>query len=321
MDRLPLRNEAFEGRNNAYLLTDDDKPTTLVDTGVASSTSRAALEDQLAEHDVTVEDIDEILVTHWHEDHAGLVGEIQAESGATVRAHEDDASLVATDPDALERLFARYEERLDQWAVPDEPREALLSHLTKFDGGGARATVEPFTDGDTVSEYELEAVHLPGHTVGLCGFVADGDVLFSGDALLPRYTPNVGGADVRMETPLAAYLGALQRIIDRDFSVAYPGHRDRIEDPTDRAHVIADHHRDRTENVLEVLEEEGAATAWTVSDRLFGDLESIHILHGPGEAWAHLDHLERHGVVTRDDRRYERVVEDVDVDALFDVAD
>ncbi|MFB6360676.1 MAG: MBL fold metallo-hydrolase, partial [Halobacteriales archaeon] len=30
----------------------------------------------------------------------------------------------------------------------------------------------------------------------------------------------------------------------------------------------------------------------------------IHIMHGPGEAWAHLDHLERLGLVVEDDSGY-----------------
>ena len=33
-------------------------------------------------------------------------------------------------------------------------------------------------------------------------------------------------------------------------------------------------------------------------EHLFGDLEGIHALHGPGEAHAHLEHLARAGVVS-----------------------
>ena len=38
-----------------------------------------------------------------------------------------------------------------------------------------------------------------------------------------------------------------------------------------------------------------------MSADLFGELESIHILHGPGESHAHLEHLERAGDVVRED--------------------
>jgi hypothetical protein len=46
-------------------------------------------------------------------------------------------------------------------------------------------------------------------------------------------------------------------------------------------------------------------------------LKEIHILHGPGEAWAHLDHLAHAGVVERDGHRYRLVDAEVDVASLF----
>jgi hypothetical protein len=69
--------------------------------------------------------------------------------------------------------------------------------------------------------------------------------------------------------------------------------------------------------VIEALDDRGPADTWTVSARLFGDLDGIHILHGPGEAFAHLDHLERHGVIERDGREYRLVEPETDVLALF----
>ncbi|ELK55128.1 putative metallo-beta-lactamase family hydrolase, partial [Haloferax sp. BAB-2207] len=84
---------------------------------------------------------------------------------------------------------------------------------------------------------------------------------------------------------------------------------------------IAEHHRERTERVVSVLDDHGPADAWTVSARLFGDLEAIHILHGPGEAFAHLDHLVAEGVVAPPDDggRYELLDADPDFDELVAV--
>jgi len=46
-----------------------------------------------------------------------------------------------------------------------------------------------------------------------------------------------------------------------------------------------------------------------VSDELFGDLDDIHILYGPGEAFAHLDHLARAGELVRDGSTYRLTAE------------
>jgi glyoxylase-like metal-dependent hydrolase (beta-lactamase superfamily II) len=343
VNRIQLGNTVFEGANDVYVL--DGKTTALVDTGVALPDVRGELEDGLAEYGLTFADIDTIALTHWHPDHAGLAGEIQAVSDADVFVHEADAPLVdgtetplAADPDLQRETFER-------WGLPEADQQRLRDFFdaVSSDLSGRPADVTTIADGDVVEAggVALEAVHLPGHTAGLTGFAFDPrevpdhepvgrgadrtprdvsaapEEVFTGDALLPKYTSNVGGADVRVDAPLAAYVRSLARIVERDFDAAHPGHRHRIDDPSRRAATILDHHRHRTRRVLDVLADGGPATAWEVSAELFGELVDIHVLHGPGEAFAHLDHLADAGIVERDGIRYRLVDPDPDVDALF----
>ena len=323
MDRITLGNEEFEGNNNAYVLEGADD-LALVDTGIATPGGRTELREGLAERGYEFADVDEIVLTHFHPDHAGLAGEIQAAGDATVYVHEADAPLVAQDPDAVADFEQRRREALEEWGLPDDAREELLAFLEAASGiEGEPADVTPIEDGDVleVGGRRLEAVHAPGHAAGLCCFELadedDPDEAFVGDAVLPIYTPNVGGADVRVERPLEQYLAALRRIAERDYDRVWPGHRDPIDAPTERALTIADHHRERTENVLDVLRERGPADPWTVSAHLFGDLENIHILHGPGEAYAHLDHLHREGVVELEGREYRLIADEIDLEDVL----
>ena len=62
---------------------------------------------------------------------------------------------------------------------------------------------------------------------------------------------------------------------------------------------------------------DGPATPWAVSADLFGSLSAIHILHGPGEAFAHLEHLRDAGVVARDGRTFELLESDPELAPLF----
>ena len=320
---VSLGNTAFEGNNNAYVLgLEDDAATTLVDTGVAVDVTREQLREGLESYGVSFEEIEHIVLTHHHADHAGLAGEIQAQSGCAVHVHEADAPLVEGGGETTDSEAERVRSHIDEWGMPEEKQQALLSFLTGSSSiNGDAVDVTTFTDGARfdLGSVELEAVHMPGHTSGLCGFVfdgRDGEEVFSGDALLPYYTPNVGGADTRVESPLAKYLDTLAAMVERGYTRAWPGHRGPIIDPPGRAADIVVHHRERTERVLRVLED-GAATPWEVSAELFGELVSIHILHGPGEAYAHLDHLHEAGVVDRDGRSYEIVDSDPNLDALF----
>ncbi|AFZ72384.1 MBL fold metallo-hydrolase [Natronobacterium gregoryi] len=303
MERISLSNSAFEGANNAYLFAGAE--TTLIDTGDWLSETREQLEAGLANHGVGFADVDRIFLTHWHHDHTGLAGEIQAESGADVYVHRADAPLVEGDRAAWEELFELQEEYFEQWGMPEPDRETLRDRIVGPDETASTPTVTPIEDGDTftVGSTELEVVHASGHAAGLCLF-AVGDEVCSGDALLPVYTPNVGGADVRVDDPLEKYLRALRTVADADYDRAWPGHRDPIDDPAGRAKHIVHHHEERAYRVLDALDRIGPCDTWTVSADLFGDLEDIHILHGPGESYAHLDHLERAGAVVSEGGEY-----------------
>ncbi len=306
VERITIGNTVFEGENNAYLFGSDGDDPVLVDTAIAFTHIRDEFVDKLGDCGVDVADVDEILLTHHHEDHAGLAGEIQAESGATVRAHHSEAALTAREPEALAEMATLRRRRFADWNVPVPAYEELEADLTSFDEveQAVAPDVEPYDEGDRFQAggVTLEALHLPGHTAGQCGFIMERDgrtELLAGDALLPHYTPNVGGADLRLDRPLDHYLSTLRTIIDLDFDRVWPGHRDPIDDPSGRARELIDHHRERSRRILDFLADSGPVDVWSVSDHLFGTLEDIHILHGPGEAFAHLDHLHAHGVVER----------------------
>jgi glyoxylase-like metal-dependent hydrolase (beta-lactamase superfamily II) len=305
--QIQLPNAAFEGQNSVYLLgaDDDGVPTTLVDAGVNQPAVEADLRDALDAHGSSFAAVDQVLLTHWHLDHAGLAGTIQAEGGATVYAHEADAPLVAQDDDAVEDVEARQRDAVADWGTPaDKQRELFDFRELHAEIRGRPLDVTPLTDGDTLSlgHFDVEVVHLPGHAAGLVAYVFERDgrrEAFVGDAVLPKYTPNVGGADVRVDDALAQYLESLERVQALDLDRAWPGHRGAIFAPSERAADIAAHHDDRTDRVLEAVDDLAPATAWEVSAALFGSLSNIHILHGPGEAYAHLDHLVTEGVLER----------------------
>ena len=323
MERIELSNRAFEGDNNAYLFNDGPE-TALVDTGDWLEGSEGQLRQELAARDIEFADVDRIFLTHWHGDHIGLASAIQRTGDATVYVHSADAALVAGDEDAWAAMHELQEKYFDEWAIPEEGQDVLFGLMDGSAYTDDPPTVTPIEDGDefTINGTELRAVHAPGHAAGLCMYeMSDGESheVFTGDALLPQYTPNVGGADVRVERPLEKYLETLQTIIDADYDRAWPGHRDPIDDPTARAEHIMHHHEERSWRVLDALRRLGPCDVWTVSADLFGDLEHIHILHGPGESYAHLEHLEREGVVESDDNQF-RLAEGVEAQ-LADVAE
>jgi glyoxylase-like metal-dependent hydrolase (beta-lactamase superfamily II) len=303
---LSLQNTYFEGHNVVYLWRDGDD-VGLVDTGYGAPSVERQLREALAAHELSFADVDDVALTHWHGDHVGLARTIQAESGARVVVHEADAGLAARDPDAVADLRSTQEDCFEAWAMPEDARAELARvHDETLDAAGP--TVDAVTDGEEVhiGGAALTVRHTPGHTAGHCAFEFESDrgrEVVTGDALLPVYTPNVGGADVRLDDPLTAYLATLDWIASAGFVRGWPGHRGPIVDVAGRASDIREHHATRSRRILDLLEDASLNT-WEVSDALFGELSGVHVLHGPGEAHAHLRHLQDGGFLAREGRTY-----------------
>ena len=81
---LPIRLPGL-GHVNCYALVDRDGAA-LVDPGLPGPGTWRALQDRLAQAQLTPKDIHTVLVTHSHPDHFGGASRFQKESGAKVVA-------------------------------------------------------------------------------------------------------------------------------------------------------------------------------------------------------------------------------------------
>lgn len=324
VERIGIDGETPEGRNSAYLI--DDR--VVVDPGPPTEDAWADLRAGLERAGVAVTDLETVLVTHWHADHAGLAPRLADAAGASIAMGAGDAPLVEDYAAERTRRLERDHETMCRWGVPDDAVDRIVARDTPSPMPDS-VPVNRLAGGDRVAG--LEVVPTPGHTLGHTAF-AWADVLFVGDAILPTYTPNVGGSDTRtlaggatpatgastesgrrppVPDPLATFLETLERLEERPERLL-PGHGTTI-DP-DRIDEIRAHHRSRSRRVLDALRRHRApdgrdgTTPWRLAVDLFGDLEGIHVKFGAGEVAAHCRRLERDGIVDRvddDPVRYE----------------
>ncbi|MGH7944502.1 MAG: MBL fold metallo-hydrolase [Opitutaceae bacterium] len=144
----------------------DAEGVVLLDTGFPGDAKR--IRQVMAEKGIGPKDVRAILLTHGHIDHAGNVVELKAWTGAPVYAHPfEQAHLDGVFPySGLARLCGVL--------------EAVGRVVTKYQPGTIDVTIG---EGDELPFWGgLRVVHLPGHTLGHCGFYsAKHDLLFSGD--------------------------------------------------------------------------------------------------------------------------------------------
>jgi glyoxylase-like metal-dependent hydrolase (beta-lactamase superfamily II) len=279
-----------EGGNSAYLLPDEG---VLVDPGPPTESAWDRLCDGIAAAGLALEDVDHVLVTHWHADHTGNAARVREAADATLAMHEHDAPLVADYAAERERRLDRDAATLERWGVPPEQ----VATLVDFDSPSPvpdSVPVRELSDGETVAG--VDVLHTPGHTAGHAAFVVD-DAGFVGDAVLRTCTPNVGGGDTRQDDPLTAYRRTLSRLEAR-VDVARPGHGESFP-LAPRVAELRAHHRERSGRALAALASVEPATPWALAEALFGEMAGYHVKFGAGEAFAHLEHLRQAGLVNR----------------------
>jgi glyoxylase-like metal-dependent hydrolase (beta-lactamase superfamily II) len=289
--RIPLGDPESGDDNSAYVLPDRGA---VVDPGPPSDVAWRNLRDGLSTAGLAPEGVERVFLTHWHSDHVGLLARLHDVSGATVTMHESDAPLVADYERERERRVERDARRMREWGVP----EASVSAVRAQDDpspGAAGVAVDGLRDGASVDGVEL--LHTPGHTLGHAAYRVDGELLV-GDAVLPTYTPNVGGGDTRQRDALGDTLATLDRLERLDPGTVAPGHGGPLSlEP--RLGAMRAHHDERGRRVRDAVD--GPTTPWQVARRLFGDLNGIHVKLGAGEAAAHLVRLADRGLVERVD--------------------
>lgn len=292
--RMPVGGGTPEGTNSAYLV--DER--VLVDPGPPTEAAWSDLRNGLEAELETLADLEYVVCTHWHADHVGLAPRLAEAADATVSMGERDAPLLAEYAAEREARLERDAAAMAAWGVPEDVVTAVVESDRPSPLPDA-IPVEPLVDGQTVAG--LEVLETPGHTAGHVSLATDGTLVL-GDAVLPTYTPNVGGSDTRTRgtDPLDTYLETLDRLLAREGVESSevtlrPGHGE-IVDP-ERIEAIRDHHDERTRRVETALEKRTEATPWDLARDLFGELEGIHAKFGAGEVAAHLERLERDGAV------------------------
>lgn len=206
------------GVSNLFLLSDDDT-LTLIDTGPEDESEE--LLSTLQENDVPPSEIDHILVTHAHQDHAGGLKAVKKATGAPVWMHPHDAELVESGRARREwRVTPGPFHRILYWlyvrGVPDTVPAVEVDRT--IDGEGPL----PFAES-------LRVLHCPGHCAGQVALLWErhGGVLIAADVALSLWgKPRLSVVYEDLEQGRED----LHRLAAMDFETAVFGHGDPIEE-------------------------------------------------------------------------------------------
>lgn len=290
---------------NLWLLADGDG-WTIVDTGIARPEVKELWERIFAAR-LGGKPVRRIVVTHFHPDHVGLAGWLQAKTGAEV--------LMPLAEWAFARMLSQDES--------DETHAASIAfyHAAGFDAG-QMAAFEGRRDryASSVSTIprvmhrlrEDDVVPIGGHgwrvIVGLghspehaCLWCEDLRVLISGDQILPRISPNIAvWPNEPNANPLALYLNSFAKFRGLpDDVLVLPSHDRPFRGLDWRLDELTDHHRERLQRTWDACATPLSGTE--VLKRLFErPLDPHQLMFAIGESLAHLHWLATDGALARE---------------------
>lgn len=291
-----------------YALELDDG-LALIDAGWDTEEAWQALTHGLATAGHAVGDVRGVMVTHIHPDHYGLAGRVREASGAWVGLHPDDAALLPA------RYGAGINDLLDDMAallrdcgVPEDELGSLSrASLEIVDYVRQAEPDRLIQDGERLPlpGWDLRAVHTPGHSPGhLCFYEDRRRVLFSGDHVLPRITPNIGVHAQSSGNPLADFVESLARVggLDPHVDEVLPAHEYRFAGLAARVSALLAHHDARLEEIRTATAT--APTTWELTaaltwSRPWEEISGFMRRAAVAETLAHLVLLESRGRVAR----------------------
>jgi glyoxylase-like metal-dependent hydrolase (beta-lactamase superfamily II) len=299
--RLPMRGNPLRWING-YVVEEPDG-LSLVDCGWKADDVLAALNEGLQAFGFALADVRRVLVTHQHFDHYGLAGTLR-------RAGVADVMMHARDWERVQEIIGRRQQvdsQENRFLVQNgyEPQES-------DEGPGSRAELTQPTrlleDGERIGR--LTVLWTPGHAPGhLCFLDATTGKMLTGDHILDPITPHVGVWRDRTGDPLGDYIASLNKVARTDASGALPGHGEPFARLHERVEEIRVHTDRRELAVLEIAGGDAVTASvvarrlpWTRRERSFADLSPWHQEFAMSETIAHLVHLQRRGVMEREDR-------------------
>lgn len=298
------------GFTYVYVLSATGGPV-LIDTGWNHDDSWTALVEGLARTGHGVDEVQGAVVTHFHPDHSGLTGRLREASDAWIAMHPRDIAVLENlAGQAPEERAASMVAQMTRAGFPAEDVDAFRASPTVF-----RSPAIPdrtLGDGEPldIPGVALRAVWTPGHTPGhLCLHLADRDLLFTGDHVLPRITPHVGQfpLDSTKGDPLGDFLSSQERtgrLPDAERLLCLPSHEQRFTGLPERTRAIIDHHEERLARMADLLRK-GPTTLWELTSGLewrrpWEDMRVSARHMATSETAAHLRTLEERGLVERD---------------------
>ena len=261
---------------NAYLIVDDK--LTLIDTGHYYKDSVTILENSLKKLGYEFHDLDCIIYTHPHVDHAGGGLRISKNHKNIIHIAYHRAASTLENLSEYCRQFVKLSEKFLNTIARDAPPELIrgtkevfnIYNLSEPELG--LKTVKRITHGELLNlgKTGLRVIHTPSHTPwDISLYEPKQKLLFTGDFILEKGTSLL---TFLINSDVDNYRSSLKKIQRLDLSIILPGHGNIVDNPYQAIEHALKQSALLEKNILNVLKQGKKTVPEIVYSLLHGNL-------------------------------------------------
>lgn len=272
---------------------------TLIDAGMPGRDAFNQLKQALKEEGITLQDLDQLVMTHMHTDHAGGVPFIQREANLPIYVHHKAQETIEGGKERFERDIAFYNAfSIETGAAPHFQRRG-------------RFRDEPWTnvhylkEGDVLDagDRSWNITYAPGHSqTDLCLWDPLTGEAVVGDHLLKHISSNAfieppGIEEKDRPKPLIQYRSSMNRSKELPWKTLFPGHGEPFRDHKVLIEQRFKEMEERCHSIRQAIGN-GQDTVYKISVTLFPWLKEAALFLGISEIQGHMDLMLQRGEIT-----------------------
>lgn len=287
------------GDVNVYVVKGD--ALTLIDTGLKTKETKEALDYKLGELKLKVEDIEQIVLTHHHPDHAGALDFFAQD--VPLYGHKNNQRWLDGSDEFLHRCNQFFLEYADLLGIEEELKGKLTYSKEERAFYNGRKLAAFLAEGDEIPGLpNWKTIETLGHAQSHISLYRESDaVLIGGDHVIAKISPNPiieppfspGGERPK---PLLQYNESLRKILNFPILKVYSGHGEEVEGVEEWVQFRMNRQHERAMQVKKMLEEK-PLTGFEICKRLFPKVYRKETDLTMWETIGQLDYLEDLGEI------------------------
>ncbi|MEH7246249.1 MBL fold metallo-hydrolase [Neobacillus niacini] len=285
------------GAVNCYLVYGEK--LTLIDTGSNLPENMNILIKGLEERELTIHDIDQVLLTHHHLDHVGLLERILEVHPIPVLGHPNCRPWLKQEPALMNHYLEFSQEFLTEFGAPSDlvnKGEETVKNIKRL-SSYANLDIE-LNDSDNIPGLpEWKVIETKGHAQSHLSFFRKKDgVLLAGDHIIDRISSNARiepplHPQLKREKSLIQYIKNLKKCAAMPIDTVLSGHGSVVKQ---LPQYVDDRVKDIEKRLsrIKVIMNEGYRSGFEIALEVFGSkitLEQLNLVSS--EIVGHLDIL------------------------------